>query len=75
MSNINSAYFIYKMPKIGGGGGANAPTAPPVPTPMSMHARTTLVPYGVYPVYTGVYPVNLLEFYLGLARTLQKFNF
>ena len=31
MSNINSAYFIHIMPKIGG---AKAPSAPPVPTPM-----------------------------------------
>ena len=32
MSNINSAYFIHIMPKIGE---AKAPSAPPVPTPMS----------------------------------------
>ena len=32
VSNINSAYFIHIMPKIGG---AKAPSAPPVPTPMS----------------------------------------
>ena len=33
MSYINSAYFIYILPKIRG---AKAPSAPPVPTPMHL---------------------------------------